>query len=154
MIITFGVTSAASAAEVLTEHDSRQPIEITSQQLEGLQQQRQTIFRGDVVAVQGDITLKTDLLTVYLQEHENQIDKMVATGSVRVEQLDRVATADEATYRRSDEVLILKGHAQVVQGANKVDGDEIVIYLQEDRTTVKSSENGRVKAVLIPEAIE
>ncbi|MCK5914117.1 MAG: hypothetical protein KAG12_09575, partial [Desulfuromusa sp.] len=42
------------AGEVAPEFDQSQPIEITSQQLEVLQQQRQSIFTGDVVAKQGE----------------------------------------------------------------------------------------------------
>jgi lipopolysaccharide export system protein LptA len=154
MIAVAAFASLAVAEETVPEHDSSLPVEITAQQLEALQQQRQTIFRGDVIVVQGDITLKSDVLTVYLHEQQNQIDRMVATGSVRVEQLDRIATAAEAVYLRSDETLTLKGAARVEQGSNSVFGDEIIIFLQEERTLVKGSGEGRVKAVLTPESAE
>jgi lipopolysaccharide export system protein LptA len=154
IVAGFGSVAGAVEPEAMPEYDSSQPIEIRAQQLEALQLQRTTIFSGDVVAVQGDITLRSDVLTIVLMEQENQINQMVAEGSVRVEQGDRVATAAKAVYTHGDETLTLTGAAQVVQGSNSVVGDEIIIYLREDRTLVKGSEQGRVKAVLTPGADE
>ncbi len=140
------------AADAPADYDASQPIEITAQQLEADRAVRRSIFRGDVVAVQGDMTLRADTLTVYFLEEQNRIDRLIAEGHVRVEQLDRIATADEAIYSRVDEVLTLKGNAQVEQGQNRVNGTEIVLYLNENRTLVKGSEQGRVKAIFSPEA--
>ncbi len=139
------------AADAPADYDASQPIEISAQQLEANREERRSIFRGDVVAVQGNMTLKADTLTVYFLKEENRIDRLIATGHVRVDQLDRIATADEAVYSRVDEVLTLKGNAQVEQGQNRVNGNEIVLYLNENRTLVTGSEQGRVKAVFSPE---
>ena len=143
--------STGFAAEQAPVLDKKQPIEITAQQLEVIQQQRQSIFTGDVIAQQGDMTLTADKLTVFLQEKQDQIDRLVAAGAVKVVQLDRVASADRAVYYQLEEKLVLTGHAIVVQSKNKVSGDEIVIYLKENRSVVKSSDGGRVKAVIVPE---
>jgi len=142
------------AASELPEFDSKQPIEITSQQLEVLQQQRQSIFSGDVVAKQGDMTLYSQQLTVFLQPDIDQFERLEATGSIRVVQLDRIATATKATYYQVGERLVLSGNANVVQGSNQISGEEITLYLQENRSVIKSSENGRVKAIIIPEQVQ
>lgn len=142
------------AASELPEFDSKQPIEITSQQLEVLQQQRQSIFSGDVVAKQGDMTLYSQQLTVFLQPDVDQFERLEATGGIRVVQLDRTATATKATYYQVGERLVLSGNANVVQGSNQISGEEITLYLQENRSVVKSSKNGRVKAIIIPEQVQ
>ncbi|MDH3394247.1 MAG: hypothetical protein OEL66_09570, partial [Desulfobulbaceae bacterium] len=64
--------------------------------------------------------------------------------------LDRTATADRAIYRQQVGTMELIGNATVHQGQNKVTGDEITVYLQEDRSVVKSHDNGRVRAILFP----
>ena len=155
LLIMFGILcccgSVTFAEEADQNLDKNQPIEITAQHLEVLEQQRRSIFTGDVVAIQGDMTLSADQLIISLQESQDQIDRLEAIGSVRVVQLDRVATADKAVFKQAEEVLILTGHAMVSQGGNTVSGDEITLFMQENRTEIKGSEKNRVKAVIVPE---
>lgn len=152
-VFWLGCVSSALGAQTdqtVPTIDTSQPIEILSQQLEVLQQENKSIFSGDVVATQGDMTLAADRLVVYFVE-ENQIDRLEATGRVRFSQLDRVATADRAVYRQQDETLLLQGNASVVQGENSVQGDEIMFYVRENRSVVKGSSQKRVKAVIVQE---
>jgi len=150
LFVSFCCVSTGVAAEKAVVPDTKQPIEITAQKLELIQQQRQSIFTGDVVAKQGDMTLSADKLTVFLLENQDQIDRLEAVGTVKVVQFDRVATADRAIFYQLEEKLVLSGHAVVVQDNNKVSGDEIEIYLKENRSVIKSSKSSRVKAVIIP----
>jgi len=150
LFVSFCCVSTGFAAGQTAAPDTTQPIEITAQKLELIQQQRQSIFTGDVVATQGDMTLSADKLTVFLLENQDQIDRLEAVGTVKVVQLDRVATADRAVFYQLEEKLVLSGHAVVVQDNNKVSGEEIVIYLKENRSVIKSSNNSRVKAVIVP----
>ncbi|MDX2481420.1 MAG: lipopolysaccharide transport periplasmic protein LptA [Desulfuromusa sp.] len=143
--------SAAFAAEATPELDRNQPIEITAQQLEVLQQQRQSIFTGNVVAKQGEMTLYAEKLIVVFQKNQDQVERLDAIGGVRVLQLDRIATGEKAVFHREEEVLVLIGNAEVTQGKNKISGEEITLYIKENRTLVKSSEKQRVKAVIVPE---
>jgi lipopolysaccharide export system protein LptA len=139
------------AAEEQPPQPASLPVEVTARNLEALKLQRQVIFTGEVVAQQGDITLYCDKLTVFSLPEEDQVDRMEAFGNVRVVQLDRIATADQAIYRQQVGTLVLIGDATVHQGQNQVTGDEITVYLQEDRSVVKSKDTGRVRAVLFPE---
>ncbi|MDA3902235.1 MAG: lipopolysaccharide transport periplasmic protein LptA [Desulfuromusa sp.] len=142
---------AAFAAEATPELDRNQPIEITAQQLEVLQQQRQSIFTGNVVAKQGEMTLYAENLIVVFQKDQDQVERLDAIGEVRVLQLDRIATAEKAVFHQLEEILVLTGNAEVTQGKNKISGDEITLYLKENRTLIKSSEKSRVKAIIVPE---
>jgi len=155
LLLLFGVlcccVSVTFAEEVTSGFDRNQPIEVTAQKLEVLQLERQSIFTGDVVAVQGEMTLYADKLIIYLQETEQQIDRLEAIGGVKFVQLDRVATADRAVFQQVEEVLILTGNAVVIQGGNSVSGDEVTLFIKEDRTVVKGSKTNRVKAIIIPE---
>ena len=150
LFASFFCVSTGFSAEQGTSLDTKQPIEITAQKLELIQQQRQSIFTGDVVAKQGDMTLSADKLTVFLLEKQDQIDRLEAEGAVKVVQLNRVATADRAVFYQLEEKLVLSGHAVVVEDNNKVSGEEIDIYLKENRSVIKSSNNSRVKAVIVP----
>lgn len=149
-VLLFSAVACLALDESLPQA-SNLPVEVTAQHLEARKQERQAIFTGDVVAKQGDLTLYCDTLTVFSLPEGEQIDRMEAAGHVRVVQLDRIATADLAIYRQQAGTLQLIGNANVHQGQNQVSGDEIIVYLQEDRSVVKSKETGRVRAVLFPE---
>lgn len=141
----------AQAAQVAPDIDRNQPVEITSQQLEVFQLERKSVFTGQVVAKQGDMTLTTDELIVFFLEETNQIERLEAYGNVVVYQLDRTAQADKAVYHQQKNILTLSGHAQVEQGVNRIAGDEIVLYVAENRSVVKGSTQSRVKATIVPE---
>lgn len=132
-----------------TETD--QPIDITADELELLQQQQQSIFTGNVVVVQGDARLSTEHLVVFFDD-ENQIRRIEAEGQVEMIDLQRTATSERAVYDRQQDVLHLSGQAVVTQGENRVAGDEIILYLGENRSLVRSRDQGRVRAVIIPES--
>lgn len=148
-LLLFSATALA-AQEPLAD-SGKLPIEVTAQQFEALQQQRQAIFTGEVVAKQGDITLYCEKLIVFSLPDQDQIDRLEAFGNVRVVQLDRTATAQRAVYRQQEGTLLLIGDARVHQGQNQIAGDEITVYLQENRSVVKSGKTGRVRAVLFPQ---
>ena len=148
LLLLAGPVLAADRAMAPT---ADQPIEITARQLEAIQQSGQAIFSGEVVAKQGDITLYCDKLVVFSVGGKQQVDRLEAFGRVRVVQLDRTATGDKAVYRKDQETLTLYGAAQLHQGQNQVSGEEITLFLQENRSIVKSADGGRVRAVLFPE---
>ena len=97
------------------------------------------------------MTLYAEKLIVFLQKDQDQIERLEAIGGVQVLQLDRIATAEKAVFYQVEERLVLSGNAEVTQGQNKIFGDEITLYLKENRSPVQSFENGRVKAVIVPE---
>ena len=138
------------AAEQSLPQPADLPVEITAQRLEAHQQQRQAIFSGEVVAKQGDMSLYCDKLVVYSLPEEDKVDRLEAFGQVRVVQLDRTATADRAIYRQRAGTLVLIGNAKVHQGQNQVAGEEITVFLNEERSLVKSGEDGRVRAIFFP----
>lgn len=149
LLLCSGVTTA-SAVDFFAAVDRDQPLEITSQQLEVFQEQQKSVFIGDVVAEQGEMTLYTDLLTV-LFDGRNDVRRIEADGAVRILDSLRTAHADRAVFDREEETLILSGNAEVVQGENRISGDEIILFIGQNRSLIRSKESGRVRAVILPE---
>jgi len=149
LVVLLFVYSTASAAPLAPTVDISKPVEITARQLEVIQSDNKSVFSGDVVAKQGDMTLTANQLTVFSAAGE-QIDRLEAVGQVRFVQGENTATADRAVYRQKEEILVLQGNATVAQGNNRVSGDEIVFYIRENRSLVKSSDQKRIKAVIVP----
>lgn len=150
LFLLFGCALSSAAADFFAAAKSDEPLEISSRQLEVFRQQQQSVFTGDVVAQQGDMTLYTDQLTVLFDE-QDEVRRIEADGSVRIEDLLRNSRAERAVFDREEQTLILSGHAEVVQGDNRISGDEIILFLDENRSLVKSNDSGRVRAVILPE---
>lgn len=149
LLIFFGVTSAP-AIEFFAAADRDQPLEITSHQLEVFQEQQKSVFIGDVVAEQGQMVLYTDRLTVIF-DGQNDVRRIEADGAVRLEDPLRNARGDKAVFDRDEDTLVLSGNAEVVQGDNRISGDEITLFIGQNRSLVRSKDSGRVRAVILPE---
>jgi lipopolysaccharide export system protein LptA len=146
---------------------SKEPITITSDNLEYQYDDGVIIYRGDVLAVQGEVKVKSNELRITLVKDDDnkkvtakaatQLDSadssklqtVVATGSVRIDQGTRWAVAGKATFEQSKRTLVLTENPVVHDGPNEVMGDRIVVYIDENRSVVEGGPK-RVKAMLIP----
>jgi len=150
LLLLFAWTVSAGAVDFFAAADSDLPLEITSNQLEVFQEDQKSVFSGDVVAQQGEMTLYTDQLTVTF-DNQNDVSRVEAAGSVRIEEPLRNARGNHAVFDREADTLVLSGNAVVVQGENRISGDEITLFIGQNRSIVKSNDTGRVRAVILPE---
>lgn len=127
-----------------------EPIQITSRRLEADQATGKVIFVGDVVAIQGDTTIRADELILYQSDKEQRIERIEAFRHVRIEQGERVATGQKAVLDKTRGQVVLTGSPRVSQGADSVEGDEIIFFLDSERSIVRSKGSERVKAVFHP----
>ena len=125
--------------------DSSQPITITSNSMEGRKKENLVIFKGNVVAVQKDYTLYSKELYVYYADAQ-EIKEMIATGNVKIIQLNKIATGEKAVYAKEGRTVVLTGNPKVEQDCDIVKGNKITIFLDEDKSLVE----GSVKVVVHP----
>ncbi len=115
------------------------PIEIVSEELEFVSLEgggRRLVFTRNVRVVQGDVTLLTDELEALYAAQQSQPDELIAKGHVQVNQGDQQARCQQATYRRSDQMLSCSGQAELISGCDIVRGDSIEFDLQRDSARV------------------
>src|SRR5258708_3631498 len=75
---------ALAASPLTGKHDNHTPIEVTSDTLEVMQEQNQAVFSGHVVAIQGDVRLKADKMTVYYDKApENKSEDKLGKKSAK-----------------------------------------------------------------------
>jgi lipopolysaccharide assembly outer membrane protein LptD (OstA) len=65
--------------------------------------------------------MTSDKMTVYFSAATKQIDRMVATGHVKIIRGENISTSDNAIFTASDKRLVLTGHPQ------------LTMYTQEDK---------------------
>ena len=131
------------------------PIFITSDRMEADRQKNILIYVGQVVAIQADMTMRSDKLTTYFDPDLNQIKTAVAEGKlVQMTQGDRLATGTKAVFDGVAQTITMTGNPMVRQGNSQVAGEKIVYFMTEDRIVVEGGKNKRVEGTIFPEELQ
>ncbi len=149
--------------------ESSRPIVVTSDTLEADNKAKLATFSGTVVARQEQrgkepIIIYCDKMVVHYTEdsgkkpsspqakknitEQNRVEKIVATGQVKIVQGKDVATGESAIYYNSEQRIVLTGNPKVWQGKNLIKGEEITVWIKENRSLVTSKGSNRVQAVI------
>jgi lipopolysaccharide export system protein LptA len=75
---------------------------------------------------------------------------MEAKGRVTITEGDRVVTGDDAVFEQDAQKITMTGSAVLREGDNIIQGDRIVVFLNENRGVVESAESRRVTATIYP----
>lgn len=133
------VLHVASFAAALTDKTKKSPVVITSQSLTADNKNNTAIFEGSVVAKTDDIIMYSDKMTVFYDNTENKVIKIIALGNVKVNKEERALFSDEATYFEEDNKIIFTGNPKAIDGENVISGNEIIFYINDERVVVEQS---------------
>ncbi len=136
------------------------PVKITSDTMTYTQKGDQVVFKGSVYVIRQDIELWSDTLTVFLEKKEGSknatqsvvdeqgsIKKIIAQGNVRIKaDKGRTGTCGKATYEADKDLLTMEIDPILMEGANKIQGEVIKLYIKENRSEVLGGK-GRVEAI-------
>lgn len=133
------------------------PVDITANELEVIDPQHMTVWRGDVDVIRGQDRLRADKLNVYFSAKRaggapapgagaggpgstwgNKIDHMVAEGHVFFVSPTQTARGDHAYYDLGNNTVTVTGDVIVVQGQNVIHGDKLIINQKTGRATMVS----------------
>ena len=155
--------------------DSKEPIKIDSDRLDVYDREGRAVFTGNVVAVQGDSTIRCTKMSVFYDKPEEKarspgapraaaapktpaasspndasIKKIDCTGPVTVASKTQTATGDNATFDKAANKVFLTGNAALTDGPNVTRGDRIVYDLDTGIANIETNAGGRVKALFVP----
>ncbi len=130
--------------------ERQRPIEITSDRVEAYRRENRILFEGNVIARQEDVILYADSLEVIAGSEGKEIETVVASGHVKVQQGSRVGTSQKAIFHQPGQRLVLTGDPKVVEGENMVSGEEIIFDMVENRVKVMGGVAQRAKVVVNP----
>jgi lipopolysaccharide transport protein LptA len=116
------------------------------------------LLRGNVVVHQGDTTITSDSLTLFLKpgakmgppgvQSENSINKIIADGNVVFKLDSGTAYSDHAEYTTKSRVLVLTGKApKFISRDNTITGSRITVNRNSGLITFAGGK-GRVQAVI------
>lgn len=140
----------------------KEPVTVTADKLEYDYKANVIVYRGDVVAIQGDSKLRSDTLTVTLAPADKpdgapdapgkggqRLQEIVAVGNVRIDNGTRWATGGRAVFEQSNRTFVLTETPVIHDGPNEISGDRVIVYLDENKSEVIGGKK-RVKGVLYP----
>jgi len=142
-----------------------QPIDIESDTLEVLDDEKRAIFRGNVKAVQGGMTLRSgELLVNYsggegLSGANSRITNIRADGKVLITtDKNQTATSDWALFDVTSQLVTIGGNVVLSQGENVIKGDRLVIDLKTGRSRFENegqvAAKKRVRGIFKPKQTE
>lgn len=136
-------------------NEGGQAIEITADTLEVRQSENVAVFEGSVNAVQGELVLNADMLTVYYRDVEGGqgnlgVARIDAEGSVVVSSPDETAQGQRGVYDVENGRIDLAGDVVLNRGNNIVRGEMLTMDLESGVSRVTGGST-RVQGLFVPE---
>jgi len=146
--------------------DSKEPIKIDANKLDVLDKDNKAVFSGNVVAVQGETTVRCSVMTVFYegrgqggtprpaqpaaqgQGNDGAIKRIECSGPVTVVSKTQAATSDNAVFDRANNKVIMTGNVALNDGPNITRGEQLVYDTQTGVANVTS--RGRVQGYFVP----
>jgi lipopolysaccharide export system protein LptA len=128
----------SQSSSSLKNHDANAPVDVGSERIEVQDRANRAIFSGNVVAVQGDLRMNSDRLTViYANSGDNtQIQRLEASGGVILRSPTETARGQFAIYDLGRRIVTMIGGVVLDQGANHVQGGRLVLDLDSHRAVM------------------
>ena len=153
------------------------PIKIDADRLDVFDKENKAIFAGNVVAVQGESTIRCSAMTVHYKRDKDKdpnkaatkteaeaaedakakaamggsgIRKVECAGPVTVAQKDQVATGDNAVFDQEAKRIVLTGNVVLSQCQNVTRGSRLVYDMATGRANMDPVAGGRVSAMFVP----
>lgn len=159
--------SAGYAVAATNGFDSKQPIEISSDTLEVLQKDRIAIFRGNVIARQGKVTLNATEMKVFYKDGSSgeapgatgSVSKIEVRGDVLLVTRQESAEADQGVYQVDRQHVTMTGNVSLSKDKSVIKGNRLEYNLANGKSVLSSgatgadgkAQGGRVKGVFVPE---
>lgn len=138
------LTSGAHAA---AKSNADQPIEVSSDKLDVLQDQHKAIFTGNVIAVQGASTMRSAVMTVFYSDGATgtgassgqSISRIEATGDVVFTTPTETARGERGIYDVAADTINLTGATvTLTRGGNILKGTNLTYNMSTGRSVLTS----------------
>ena len=142
--------------------NSRDPIKIDADRLDVFDRESRAVFAGNVVAVQGETTMRCTTLTVLYENRQpgsprtaaapgdNAIRQIDCKGPVTVASKEQTVTGDHATFDRVANKVLITGNVALSQCQNVTRGERVVYDLGSGVANVETAPGKRVQALFVP----
>jgi lipopolysaccharide export system protein LptA len=136
------------------EFNRKDPIYITADWMEVDQKKNTITYKGRVVTIQNEMTMRSETLTAFYDPEMKRMKQIVAEGKVNATQGNRVATGDKAVFDDQAKTVTLTGSPVMRQGNSQVSGVKVVYYIEQDKAIAEGDGKVRVRATIFPDELK
>lgn len=161
-VMTAALAASPAAAQLSSNSDA--PVDMTADQLEVVNAQCLSIWRGSAEALQGDARLRADVIKTFFTPGSSTpgsttncgpLLRIEAEGSVYYVTPERRVRGDAGVYEAGSETITMTGDVVAAQGRNVLRGTRMVMNTRTGEaqvfTDVKGrNQPGRVRGVFYP----
>ena len=137
------------------------PINIDADSMTYSPSGNEVVFKGNVIVKRTDFTLTASSIKIFMQKKKSQapapdkalapfdpggIQKIIASGGVRMDYQGKVGTCGTATYYVNQGLLQMEGNPKLRDGQNTIRGEIIKFHLNDNKSEVMGGKSQRVKA--------
>ncbi len=141
--VTWAQTAPTPRSQVPLERceGPGQTLDVKAERMTFDRQTQTFLFQERVRVRRCDMTILCDRLRVFNDAKGQRVERIVCTGNVRMQQGARRVTAERAEYFDAEQKLILTGKPKAwdTDEHNELTGEEIVVFLEEDKLLVKQA---------------
>lgn len=131
------ILGVGAPAQLMRGHDSNAPVNFAADRIEVQDRADRVVVAGNVHVTQAGLALDAARMTVaYRDAGGVQIDRIDASGGVRVTRGADSARGDVAIYDLKAKIITLLGNVMLSQGANHLTGGRLVMDLNTGRSAV------------------
>jgi lipopolysaccharide export system protein LptA len=152
-----------SALAGFDNSNSKEPYKIDANRLEVQQNANKAIYSGDVVVIQGTMTMRCSQLVIFFNQSKENAGKGAATqqasvaeaagglkrlechGPMTINKEKQTATANQLVFE--NETVTLTGNVVMSDGENVQAGEKMVYNT---KSTIGRMEGGRVRGIFTP----
>jgi lipopolysaccharide export system protein LptA len=146
--------SKSKSGDSVFEFNKKEPIYITSDWMEVDQKKNTITYKGRVVTIQSEMTMRSETLTAVYDPEMKQMKQIIAEGKVNAVQGNRMATGDKAIFDDKAKTVTLTGNPVMRQGNSQVTGSRIIYYIDQDRAVAEGKDSLRVQVTIFPEELQ
>ena len=169
------LSESAEAAIPKAGADQNVSTTITAKKMTVKNQDSQAVFEGAVVLTRGSLLVYSDRMVVMFRTQDSpvidtqkgpeavkggipprgpeaapavsnrSVNKIEATGRVRIEKDSGSATCDKAIYYHDGDKIVLTGDPVAWDKGTRVSGKQITMFLAEDRSVVEGGSHVRIE---------
>ncbi|WP_234026269.1 LptA/OstA family protein [Qipengyuania thermophila] len=131
LLATLALASGfALQAQAFGNHNTNAPVNFAADRIQLQDRENRVVLSGDVVINQAALTLRAARTLInYTDAGSLQIQRMTATGGVRVTRGNETATGDVAVYDFDRRIITMSGDVRLSQGPDNLRGGRLVIDL-------------------------
>ena len=152
-ILTLGLLGALQLnAQSIAGHNSNAPVDYGADRIELQDRQNRVVLSGNVVISQAGLRLSAARTLVNFSDTGTlRIQRITATGGVRVARANEAASAEVAVYDFNRRIITMSGNVQLNRGGDTLSGGRLVIDLNTGISSVDGRASGSSSVSGAPE---